>query len=60
MAPRSFRLQWLLVLRNKYEILYVGSPPVLFVLMSIVQSPSSKRLSLRTEHFFEPRPRPLV
>lgn len=42
------------------ETLYVGSPPWLFVLMSIVQSPSSWRLSLRTEHFFEPRVRPLV
>lgn len=40
--------------------LYVGSPPWLFVLMSIVQSPSTYRLSLITEHFFAPRVRPLV
>lgn len=40
--------------------LYVGSPPWLFVRMSIVQSPSTYRLSLITEHFFAPRVKPLV
>lgn len=42
------------------ETLYVGSPPWLFVRMSIVQSPSICRLSLMTEHFLEPRVNPEV
>lgn len=42
------------------ETLYVGSPPWLFVRMSIVQSPSIWRLSLITEHFLLPKIIPLV
>lgn len=41
-------------------MLYVASPPWLFVLMSIVQSLSIRRLSRITEHFFEPKVMPLV
>ncbi len=42
------------------ETLYVGSPPWLFVRMSIVQSLSIWRLSLITEHFLLPKVSPLV
>ena len=42
------------------EMLNVDSPPVLLVLMSMVQSFSEFRLSLMTEHFLEPSVRPLV
>lgn len=57
------QLQWMLyslLVALPTEILYVGSPPWLFVRMSIVQSPSTCRLSLITEHFLAPKVIPLV